>query len=152
MRRRGGHLVSRLDFSAQHVPCSVELMTLLPHSLDTGPARCRRLATSRWWKSRVAGWAETSSCPPGRRYPCPGLRLAVSSDPVLTAAVLTARSGHTGTPRLGDQVEIGNQTKLARAGAWPASGVSFPASSSAAPGHTVTPRARASASPSCSGQ
>ena len=57
---------------------------------------CRPLRTATVREVEVASLsqaclAETSSYPPGRHYPGPGLRLAVCRDPVQTATMLTAR-------------------------------------------------------------
>ena len=100
--RRGGHPVSRLDTQAsdQHVRGSVELMMLRACCPISGPAGKAKPAAppaadgySQGGGSREsqACRTETSSYQQGSLYPSPGLRLTVCSNPVRTAAVLTAR-------------------------------------------------------------
>ena len=95
-----GRLVNRLGPSDQHVPGSVELMTLrarrpfararlVPATSATQPAADgnRRDGGSREAQSC---WAETTSYPLGRRFPGPG-SAAMWPRSLRTAALLTAR-------------------------------------------------------------
>ena len=89
MRRRRGHPVSRLDPNAQHVPVPGPAGPAEPAAPPAADG-CRQCGGSSESKPEAC-LAETSSYPPGRRCPGPGLRLAVSRVPVRTAAVLGDR-------------------------------------------------------------